>query len=48
MYVATPQPSGAYLHECQLAQPAPWASDVNAAERLAQLSEDLVGRKFKL
>ncbi|KAL1977282.1 hypothetical protein VTN31DRAFT_141 [Thermomyces dupontii] len=45
---ATPQPSGAYLHECQVAQPAPWASDVNAAERLAQLSEELVGRKFKL
>lgn len=41
-------PSMIYLSDCQLAEPAAWASDAKAAERLWRLSEDIVGQKFEL
>lgn len=41
-------PSMIYLSDCQLAEPAAWASDATAAERLWRLSEDIVGQKFEL
>jgi len=37
---------GAYLADCALAQPAAWAADLAEAERLWQLSEQLVGQRF--
>jgi NAD(P)-dependent dehydrogenase (short-subunit alcohol dehydrogenase family) len=37
-----------YLCDCQVAQPAAHASDPVAAERLWQLSEEMVGQKFDL
>ncbi|KAL2221520.1 putative short-chain dehydrogenase [Thermoascus aurantiacus ATCC 26904] len=42
------EPSKTYLHECQLAEAAPHAVNLEAAERLFRLSEELVGRKFDL
>lgn len=35
-----------YLADCQVTNAAPWARDPKAAERLWQLSEDIVGQKF--
>ncbi|KAL2005368.1 hypothetical protein VTN00DRAFT_2579 [Thermoascus crustaceus] len=43
-----PSPSRTYLYECQLGEAAPHAVDLEAAEKLFRLSEDLVGRKFDL
>ncbi|KIX95555.1 uncharacterized protein Z520_08675 [Fonsecaea multimorphosa CBS 102226] len=37
-----------YLSDCQVAEPAGWASDGRAAARLWKLSEDIVGQKFDL
>jgi NAD(P)-dependent dehydrogenase (short-subunit alcohol dehydrogenase family) len=37
-----------YMADCQFKEPAAWASDVIAAERLWKLSEDIVGEKFDL
>ena len=41
-------PKVTYLNDCQLAEPAEWANDAKAAERLWRLSEDIVGQKFEL
>jgi NAD(P)-dependent dehydrogenase (short-subunit alcohol dehydrogenase family) len=41
-------PNVIYLSDCHLAEPAEWAKDVKAAERLWRLSEELVGQKFEL
>ncbi|OAP60562.1 hypothetical protein AYL99_05564 [Fonsecaea erecta] len=41
-------PEVIYLSDCQVAEPAGWASDGRAAARLWKLSEDLVGQKFDL
>ncbi|KAJ5815201.1 Short-chain dehydrogenase [Penicillium riverlandense] len=41
-------PSAVYLSDCQFAKTAPHAVDVNVAERLFKLSEELVGTKFQL
>lgn len=41
-------PKVIYLSDCQIAEPAEWASDAKAAERLWRLSEDIVGQKFEL
>jgi hypothetical protein len=38
--------TGVYLDDCQLKRPSKWASDVDKAERLWRLSEDLVGEEF--
>jgi hypothetical protein len=38
--------TGVYLDDCQLKKPSKWASDVDKAERLWRLSEDLVGEEF--
>lgn len=43
-----PAPSDVYLSDCQLAETAPHAQSLDAAERLFRLSEDLVGEKFSL
>lgn len=40
--------SGTYLSDCQLAQAAKHATDLQAAERLWRLSEELVGQEFDL
>ena len=40
--------SGVYLNDCQIAEPAPHASDKQAAEKLWHLSEELVGEAFDL
>lgn len=40
--------SGLYLDDCQLWNPAVWAKDAKAAERLWQLSEGLVGQTFDI
>lgn len=40
--------SGHYLADCQIAEPAPHASDKNVGDRLWRLSEDLVGENFDL
>ena len=37
---------GVYMDNCQIADPAPWASDPAAAARLWTLSEKLVGQTF--
>jgi len=37
-----------YLSDCQVARPAAHASDLQAAERLWRLSEEIVGQKFDL
>jgi NAD(P)-dependent dehydrogenase (short-subunit alcohol dehydrogenase family) len=37
---------GTYLEECSISSPAPWASDVAAAERLWALSNELMGENF--
>jgi NAD(P)-dependent dehydrogenase (short-subunit alcohol dehydrogenase family) len=37
---------GAYLGDCAVAKPAPWAADPAAAVRLWTLSERLVGQEF--
>lgn len=43
-----PAPDGdnVYLSDCQVEDSAPWAKDPEAADRLWQLSESLVGQKF--
>ncbi|OAL35174.1 hypothetical protein AYO20_05651 [Fonsecaea nubica] len=41
-------PGVIYLSDCQVAEPAKWAKDERAAERLWELSEDIVGQKFDL
>ncbi|EXJ58781.1 hypothetical protein A1O7_06211 [Cladophialophora yegresii CBS 114405] len=41
-------PKVIYLSDCHLAEPAEWAKDVKAAERLWKLSEEIVGQKFDL
>ena len=38
--------AGVYLDDCQTRRPSKWASDATKAERLWNLSEDLVGEKF--
>jgi hypothetical protein len=41
--------NGSYLEDCTIFQPLqPWASDPEAAKRLWDLSEELVGEKFEL
>lgn len=42
------EPSAIYLSDCQFAKTAPHAVNMDAAERLFQLSEELVGSKFDL
>jgi hypothetical protein len=37
---------GVYMDNCQIGNPAPWASDSAAAVKLWTLSEELVGQKF--
>ncbi|KAJ3124890.1 hypothetical protein HK100_011076, partial [Physocladia obscura] len=37
---------GAYLEDCQIAQPSDWAKDPVQAEKLWALSEEKVGQKF--
>ncbi|KAJ9606828.1 hypothetical protein H2200_008838 [Cladophialophora chaetospira] len=41
-------PKVIFLNDCQVAEPAEWASNANAAERLWKLSEEIVGQKFEL
>ncbi|KAJ5750655.1 Short-chain dehydrogenase [Penicillium manginii] len=41
-------PSAIYLSDCQFAKTAPHAVNMDAAERLFELSEELVGTKFDL
>jgi hypothetical protein len=43
-----PEPNGILLHDCQLFDAAPHATDPKIADRLWGLSEVLVGREFKL
>jgi len=38
--------AGVYLDDCQMRRPSKWASDIDKAERLWALSEELVGEKF--
>ena len=38
---------GAYLADCAIAEPAPWARDPQDAARLWTLSEQLVGQEFR-
>ncbi|OJD12611.1 hypothetical protein AJ78_06816 [Emergomyces pasteurianus Ep9510] len=40
--------SGAFLIDCQLATPAPYAVDQEKAERVWKLTEKFVGEEFKL
>ncbi|KAH8655325.1 short-chain dehydrogenase [Xylariales sp. PMI_506] len=40
--------SGAFLEECRIDTPMPYASDPEAAEKLWQLSERLVGEQFNV
>ncbi|KAF2005635.1 NAD(P)-binding protein [Amniculicola lignicola CBS 123094] len=42
------KPQGIFLHDCQLFDAAPHATDLKVAERLWRLSETLVKREFKL
>ncbi|KAF1836259.1 NAD(P)-binding protein [Decorospora gaudefroyi] len=42
------EPKGVLLHDCQMFDAAPYASDSKMAERLWSLSEELVQTKFKL
>ncbi|KAF2469978.1 NAD(P)-binding protein [Lindgomyces ingoldianus] len=42
------KPQGILLHDCQIMDPAPHATDSKIAERLWALSESLVAREFKL
>ncbi|GAD99594.1 short-chain dehydrogenase, putative [Paecilomyces variotii No. 5] len=44
----SPEPYDVYLSNCQFAETAPHASGSERAEKLWQLSEELVGRKFDL
>jgi NAD(P)-dependent dehydrogenase (short-subunit alcohol dehydrogenase family) len=39
---------GIYLDDCQFAEPSPWAKDDEAAEKLWDISERLVGEKMKI
>lgn len=48
MLAVISDPSDIYLSDCQLAQPAPHVLKEDTAERLFQLSEELVGMKFYL
>jgi hypothetical protein len=38
--------AGVYLDDCQMGRPSKWASDIDKAERLWVLSEEMVGEKF--
>ena len=40
--------TGAYLDNCQVVDGAPHAADEEMANRLWDLSEDLVGKKFEI
>jgi len=40
--------SGSYLEDCVVTMPYEYASDKDNAERLWQLSEELVGEKFSI
>ncbi|KAJ5668923.1 Short-chain dehydrogenase [Penicillium macrosclerotiorum] len=42
------EPSAVYLSDCQFSKTAPHAVNLESAERLFHLSEDLVGMKFSL
>ncbi|KAK8052501.1 hypothetical protein PG993_003886 [Apiospora rasikravindrae] len=37
-----------FLSDCQMAEPSPWATNAESAEKLWKLSEDLIGEKFDL
>ncbi|PCG99424.1 Short-chain dehydrogenase/reductase SDR [Penicillium occitanis (nom. inval.)] len=39
----TLQPKGVYISDCQIAEAAPWATDVEAAKKLYELSAKLAG-----
>ncbi|KAH7393219.1 hypothetical protein BKA64DRAFT_709571 [Cadophora sp. MPI-SDFR-AT-0126] len=39
---------GVYLHDCQMKRPSKWAVDLVSAQRLWNVSEELVGEKFDL
>lgn len=41
--LGTPEPKGVYISDCQIAEAAPWATDVEAAKKLYELSATLVG-----
>jgi hypothetical protein len=41
------EPKGVLLHDCQICEPAPHASNPEFAERLWKLSEELVKQEFK-
>jgi NAD(P)-dependent dehydrogenase (short-subunit alcohol dehydrogenase family) len=41
-----PDGKGVYMENCQIGNPAPWASDPVAAAKLWALSEELVGQMF--
>jgi hypothetical protein len=45
-YLIVTAGNGVYLDDCQFKRPSKWASDPKKAERLWELSEDLVGQKF--
>lgn len=42
-FTAVPEPNGVYLSDCQIEAPAAWAIDIDAAKKLYELSEKLVG-----
>jgi len=42
------EPKGVLLHDCQMCEAAPHASNPEFAERLWKLSEELVKQEFKL
>jgi hypothetical protein len=48
IYAVVTDPAAVYLSDCQLANTAPHAVDLSAAERLFKLSEELVGTTFEL
>ena len=39
----TPEPKGVYISDCQIAEAAQWATDLDAAKKLYELSASLVG-----
>lgn len=39
--------NGILLHDCQICDAMPYATDLKLAERLWKLSEELVGSKFE-
>jgi hypothetical protein len=46
--LAVSDPSAVYLSDCQFAKTAPHAVNMDSADRLYRLSEELVGIKFAL